>query len=249
MSEIIRFSGVSLGYGRRLVLEDVNFVLGKGEKLGIVGPNGGGKTTLLRAILGILKPKRGKAEWPGPARPRIGYVPQRQRLEELFPLTAFEIAMMGRCREIGLLSRPSAKDADAVNGALDTVGLAESARSFYRDLSGGQKQRCLIARAISGGPELLVLDEPTADMDIEGESRILELVSALGSERGLTVIIVSHALNVIINHVERVAVVQDGAFRLFAVDELLREETLAKVYGVSLSVCTVEGRRFVVPRN
>jgi ABC-type Mn2+/Zn2+ transport system ATPase subunit len=250
VNDLIEFKNVSLGYGRHTVLEGVDLTVRSGERLGIVGPNGSGKTTLLRAMLGSLSPTAGKILRPGAGkRFQIGYVPQRQNMDEIFPLTVHEIVLMGRYRKIGLLRLPGGKDREAVHEALKTVGISKLSGELYRNLSGGQKQRCLIARAIVGDPALLVLDEPTADMDIAGEKMILDLIGKLHSERSLPVVMVSHVLNVILNHVDGIAVIREGRVRKFTVEELLSDKTLTEVYGIDLAVCEVDGKRIVMPRE
>ncbi len=250
MTALIEFKNVSLGYGRLRVLQGVDLTVRSDERLGIVGPNGSGKTTLLRAMLGSLKPRAGEILRPGAGRGfHIGYVPQRQGMDELFPLTVHEIVLMGRYRQIGLLRRPRPEDRDAVLEALETVGIPELAGELYRNLSGGQKQRCLIARAIVGDPGLLILDEPTADMDVAGEKIIMDLIGSLHVEHRLPIVMVSHMLNVVLNHVDGIAVVREGGLSMFTTQELLSDGVLAKVYGVDLIVCEVDGKRIVMPRE
>jgi ABC-type Mn2+/Zn2+ transport system ATPase subunit len=242
--ELIVFEHADLGYGRRKVISDLNLTLHAGDYLGIVGPNGCGKTTMLKAMLGILNPLRGRVHRdPGM---RFGYVPQRQFIDEAYPLTAGEVATMGRYPLMGVFSRPSKADKEFVVECLEHVGIADLADRSYRELSGGQKQRTLIARALAAQPGVLILDEPTNDMDIGSEHAIMELLTKLREEDGITIAIVSHLLNVLVNFVEDFALI-DGGLRLMgrAVD-VLTPKNLTEVYGVPVEVAKVRGKKVVL---
>ncbi|MCS6859769.1 MAG: ABC transporter ATP-binding protein [Abditibacteriales bacterium] len=240
---LITFSHADLGY-RRPVLRDVNVTVSEGDFLGIVGPNGSGKTTLLRAALGTLQPLSGTVTRRNGI--RFGYVPQRQVVDEMFPLSVLDIVLMGRYRHIGLCRRPSRADRDYALACLDNVGIADLAQRAYQELSGGQKQRALLARALAAQPTVLVLDEPTTDMDIPSERSIMELVSRLSSERHLTVLIVSHLLHVIVNYANRIAFVGEGQVIVQDTAEAIRPENLSRLYGIEVFVGEIEGRKFVL---
>ncbi len=247
MTALIAFDGVSLGYGRRAVLTDLSFEIPEGDFLGLVGPNGAGKTTILRAILGSLSPMSGaitRAEGL-----RFGYVPQRDQVDYNFPLKVLDVVLMGRYDRIGLARRPAARDRELALAALDHVGIAQLANEALSALSGGQRQRALIARALVGKPNLLVLDEPTNGMDLLSTTQILGLVRELHERDGLTVLMVSHALNEVANYVRRIALVQEGAFRVGAVDEVLTEETLGEMYGIPVEVDISGDHRTVFVRR
>src|ERR1041385_3074648 len=173
--KLIEFNHTDLGYGRNVVLRDIHFDIEQGDFLGIVGPNGAGKTTLLKAILGLLKPLSGQVSVDAGGL-RIGYVPQRESVDTLFPLTVMDIVLMGRYSRLGPFSRPGKMDHDLAMKALEHVGITNLAHRSYPNLSGGQKQRALIARALVGDPNLLILDEPTNGMDLVSERAIMELV-------------------------------------------------------------------------
>ena len=145
--DMLVFENADLGYGRRKILTDLNLVLSEGDFLGIVGPNGTGKTTILKAMLGILKPMSGQVQRNPNA--RFAYVPQRQFIDEVFPLTVMDVALMGRYPLFGVFSKPKQKDRDFVRKCLEHVGISNLANRPYRELSGGQKQRTLIARALA----------------------------------------------------------------------------------------------------
>lgn len=241
---LIAFQAVSLGYGRQSVLQGLDFGIERGDYLGIVGPNGAGKTTLLRALLGVLRPQAGSITRA--AGLVTGYVPQLQTVDELFPLTVEEIVVMGRTGQLGPLRRPGRQDRARAAAALAEVGISDLAGRLYRELSGGQKQRTLMARALAADPGLLVLDEPTNDMDAAGEHATMDLLDRLHDERGLTVVMVSHYLNVVLNHVRRIGLLGDGDFRPAPVSAVLENGYLSKLYGVPLRVVRVDEKMVVV---
>jgi ABC-type Mn2+/Zn2+ transport system ATPase subunit len=244
---LVAFHRATLGYGRRAVLTGLTFDIPEGDFLGLVGPNGAGKTTILRAILGTLTPSAGSVVVaPGL---RFGYVPQRDAVEYNFPLKVVDVVMMGRYDRIGLGRRPTAADRKRALEALEHVGIADLADRGINALSGGQKQRMLIARALVGEPNILVLDEPTNGMDLVATTQILGLVRQLHEDDRLTVLMVSHALNEVANYVERIALVLEGAFRIGRADEIMTEETLSEMYGIPVDVESVNGHRIVVARR
>ncbi len=265
MSDLIRFDNVTLGYRQRVVLRDLNFSIRTGEFFGIVGANGSGKTTILRALLGILRPLRGgvlvqiesgqydalpEGGWcdltTTPGALRFGYVPQRGFLDEVFPLSARDVVAMGRYGLLGLLEWPGQRDRQLVAEALAHVGLSELAGQRFGDLSGGQKQRVLIARALASEARVLVLDEPTDGMDLEGQRGIMDLIARLQAEMGVTVVYVTHRLNELGNAAQRLLLLHEGAVRIGPVEEILTPAVLEQVYGVSVRVETFDGKRVVL---
>jgi ABC-type Mn2+/Zn2+ transport system ATPase subunit len=247
MTSLVAFDRASLGYGRRTVLSELTFTIGEGDFLGLVGPNGAGKTTVLRALLGTLKPLSGTVtRSPGL---RFGYVPQRDQVDYGFPLRVLDVVLMGRYDRIGLGRRPGADDRRRAMAALEHVGIPELADRPLKDLSGGQKQRTLIARALVGEPNVLVLDEPTNGMDLVSTTQILGLVRELHERDRLTVIMVSHALNEVANYVERIALVVGGGFRIGSVDEIMTVPVLTEMYGIPVEVDSFNGHRIVLARR
>jgi ABC-type Mn2+/Zn2+ transport system ATPase subunit len=239
----IKFSDVTLGYGARPVLSALTFSICEGDLLGLVGPNGAGKTTILRCILGTLQPRQGTVvRAPGL---RFGYVPQRSTLDYGWPLDTITVVAMGAYDRIGLLRRPGSRDRAAAHTALEQVGMAHLAERRFASLSGGQKQRVLIARALVGRPTVLVLDEPTDGMDLVSTTSILALVRRLHETERLTVIVVSHQLNEVANYVRRLALVTEGKFQIGATEEILTEDNLSDLYGISVEVDEVGGKRLV----
>jgi len=247
MAELVSFDGATLGYGRRVVLSDLSFSIAEGDFLGMVGPNGAGKTTILRAILGTLKPLHGTVTHTPNI--RFGYVPQRDQVDYNFPLTVVDVVLMGRYDRIGLGRRPGARDRDLACKALEHVGILDLADQSLNLLSGGQKQRTLIARALVGDPNVLVLDEPTSGMDLVSTTQILGLVRELHDRNNLTVLMVSHALNEVANYVERIALVMNGGFRIGPVDEVMTQPVLSAMYGIPVDVDSFNGHRIVVARR
>lgn len=247
MSDLVRFDHVAVGYGRHPVLRDLSFAIPDGDFLGLVGPNGSGKTTILRTILQTLEPLAGSV-WRADGL-RFGYVPQRDQVDYGFPLTALEVVLMGRYDRMGLGRRPTAQDREHAAAALAQVGIADLAGQHLRSMSGGQRQRTLIARALVGEPNVLVLDEPTSGMDLVSSTQILGFVRDLHERSGLTVIMVSHALNEVANYVQRIALVVPGGLRIGTVDEIMSESVLREVYGIPVEVSAFEGHRVVIARR
>lgn len=240
---LVALQGATLGYGRRAILSGVSLSIAPKDYCALVGPNGGGKTTLLRTLLGTLPPLAGERVAPRPL--RIGYVPQRDLLDPIWPLSAFDVALMGRAANLGLGRRPQEEDRAAVAAALERVGMTEVAERRYGDLSGGQRQRVLIARALAGDPELLALDEPTNGMDPAAELSTMEVIDALHAGNGLAVVLVSHRLETVAAHARSLAFVDKdrSLFEIGPVDRMLQPEELATLYGRPVSLGPVAAAR------
>jgi ABC-type Mn2+/Zn2+ transport system ATPase subunit len=247
MTALVSFRDAALGYGRQAVLRGFTLDILEHDFLGIVGPNGAGKTTILRTFLGSLKPLGGTVTIaPGL---RYGYVPQRDPVDTLFPLRVLEVVLMGRYDRIGLGRRPTTADRELARAALDRVGIAHLADRPLTSLSGGQRQRTLIARALVGEPNVLILDEPTNGMDLVATTQILGLVRDLHERTGLTVVMVSHALNEVANYVERIALVHEGGYVVGAVEEVMTQESLSAMYGIPVEVSSFGGHRIVLAKR
>lgn len=254
-SPLISCKGLSLGYkGGPEVIHSVDLEVRQGDFLAILGPNGCGKTTLLLAMLGLLSPREGQITWFGPQGDgtndplivRPGYVPQRHSLSALYPFTAYEVVLMGRFGRMGPVRRPSANDRDAAHQALDEAGLADLANHPFRDLSGGQKQRTLLARALCSEPSLLILDEPTNDLDLAGEAAVMGLVLDLQRAGRCTVVFVSHLMHVVAAYARRVAIMADGQLEVGDASHMLTPEHLTRLYGTKVLVTALEDGRPVV---
>ena len=248
MKPIIEFRDATLGYGRKVVLRAINLAVQPGEYFGMVGPNGAGKTTIIRAILGTLTPLAGEVNIRNAegATPRLGYVPQRDKIDSVLPYSVEEVVMMGRYRQIGLLRRPGPADVEAVVGSLRHADIEDLRKRVFIDLSGGQKQRVLIARALAARPEILILDEPTNGMDLSSRASILALIHRLHEEERLTVIMVSHLLDDVANHVRRLAIVDRNFFQVGDVTDVLTETNLSRLYQMEVKVAELEGGKVIL---
>ena len=248
MDALVQFRNVTLGYGEKIVLREVNFTIYRGDYFGLVGPNGAGKTTLLRAILGTLKPLAGKVSLTSPSSGpvRFGYVPQRDTVDYVMPYTVNEVVMMGRYRQMGLFHTPGMEDHKAVQNSLRHVDIEELCDLSFKDLSGGQKQRALIARALASEPAVLILDEPTNGMDLSSRKSILDLIQRLHSEGELTVVMVSHLLDDVANYVQRIAIVEREYFQVGDVDKVLTAENLSAMYKMPVQVTHIGEKKVIL---
>jgi len=206
---IVFLNNVSFAYENLQVLEEVELAIEKNDFVWVVGPNGGGKTTLMKLILGILSPDTGRirvfGKSPRQARSRIGYMPQTVHVDPLFPATVLDVALMGRLGNGARFGFYRKKDRTAAEKALDEVGLLKLKKEAYSSLSGGQQRRLLIARALACEPELLILDEPTANLDLVVEKDLFKLLRKLNES--LTIIMVSHDPAIVSEFVQRVVCV------------------------------------------
>lgn len=245
---IVRIRGASFRYGARAVLERIDLDLREGEFLAVVGPNGSGKSTLLKGILGLLPPTGGRVEIRGGRKGvRFGYVPQREAVDAAFPVTAFEVVAMSRATLCGPLRWPGREGRRKALGALEHVGVAGLADRLFRDLSGGQQQRVLIARALALEPHVLLLDEPTNGMDLESGHALMELVAGFHRDERLTVVLVSHDLNIVVNYASSLVLIDRARFLAGPMESVLTEAQLRSVYGTDVRIAAVEGRKVVVP--
>lgn len=241
---ILRFDNVTLGYRRRVVLEKLSFHICRGEFLGIVGPNGSGKTTILRAILGLLRPQAGQISRTGTG--IIGYVPQRENIDTIVPVSAMEVALMGRAPRLGPLARLHPIDREKAHQSLAVTGVAHLASLPFRELSGGQQQRVLIARALASDPDLIVLDEPTNGMDLASEHAIVKLLTSLHRERGLTVLLVTHLLPIVLNAATSILLIDSGKILYGEACEVLEEKKLTELYQIPVRLVEAGGIRTLV---
>lgn len=206
---VVSLKGVWVALGGQMVLENLNLAIQPGSFSAIIGPNGAGKTTLLRLLMGLVRPERGEirifgkpAHRLGPARHWIGYVPQRSDFNRWFPVSVFDVVMMGRCACRGLWRRPTREDREAVEQSLRSVGLWELRHRPIGQLSGGQQQRVFLARGLCGHTRLLLLDEPNAGLDGPSQQEFYNLLKHLQVSLGITVVVVSHDLAVISHYAD-----------------------------------------------
>ena len=212
---VVRLSGVSIGYGERAVVRDADLTVVDGEVVAIMGPNGSGKTTLVRGLLGLATVLGGDVELLGRPlrtrqdRARVGYVPQRHTVGGTVASTVREVVASGRLPRLGWHGRLRAHDREVVEKAIEAVDLAPLAGNDIAELSGGQQRRALIARALAAEPEVLVMDEPTAGVDLASQQALARTVGRL-TARGVTMLIVTHEVGPLVHVVTRALVVNDG---------------------------------------
>ena len=245
-ASLVELAAVEVGYHGHAVLPPVNLAVAAGAAIGIVGPNGSGKTTLVRTLLGLLAARARRGQVSPGRRPRFGYVPQRASVDVSFPLTAYEVALMGRYGLTRRGRRPGATDVERTRQALVDVDALELAPRPFHALSGGQRQRVLVARALASEPEILVLDEPTTGLDLPAEHAMLLLVRSF-TERGIAIILISHQLGAVADHVEELVVVAglDHPVAVGARKELLTSERLSRIYERPIAVRIVEGHSVI----
>jgi iron complex transport system ATP-binding protein len=243
------------GYGKRAVAKNINFTAGPGEVVSILGANGVGKTTLFKTMLGHLALLGGQILLHGrdigalSRRDRaqlIGYVPQSHTPP--FPFKAVDVVVMGRTAHISLFSAPSAKDRGIAEAALETVGVSHLRDRVYTEISGGERQLILIARALAQQPKILIMDEPTANLDFGNQVKMLKLINGL-AEGGLTVIMTTHIPDHTFLCSSKVALIKNGdEFLTGPAGQIITRSALRDIYGIEISVETipVEGREATV---
>jgi ABC-type Mn2+/Zn2+ transport system ATPase subunit len=231
---IVRTAGLRLGYGRRTVLTHVDFQMRLGEFWFFLGPNGEGKTTMLRALLGMVRPRAGQL-WIHPElgqRQRIGFVPQRCDINPTLPTTVREFVLLGL---VGI-DTDRREGAVRLAWALETVGLGGLEGKDYWLLSGGQRQRALVARALVRRPSLLMLDEPTNGLDLAAEDAFLRCLAELNRTQQQTLLLVTHNLALAARYATHIALFHAGAVRSGPRQEVLTCDTLERIYGVAVEI-------------
>ena len=210
----IEMVNCSFSFNRAPVLRDVNVRVEHGDFVAIIGPNGGGKTTLVKLMLGLLKPDTGTVRLlgddPEKTRRRVGYMPQYSTGEKGFPITVMDVTLLGRIGHTRVGCRFSRKDREAARRALELVGMEGLGNKRIGDLSGGQVQRTLLARALVSDPEVLFLDEPMASIDIDGQTMLFDLLGRLNKE--MTILFVTHDVGLLSRYVKSVICVNETVF-------------------------------------
>lgn len=244
---MIGLQDAAVAFGSRTLFSGISFTLPVGRSMAILGPNGRGKTTLLRALLGFQPLARGSRQAP----PVSGYVPQHGASQAR--LTGLEVVVMGRAARLGLFGQPGLADRDAALLALEEVGAGHLAELRYDRLSGGQRQMVLIARALATGSPALLFDEPTSALDLGNQSRTLELLNALRLRRDKAILFTTHDPNHALAAADDVLLMMPGGGEIHGpVDEMIEPEKLGQLYGVPMRWVSVAGpegeaRRAILP--
>ncbi len=235
--KIVSIKGLWICRAEHAVLENINLELVAGDFLGLIGPNGGGKSTLLKAMLGLIKPDRGSIALfglhPAAARSRVGYMPQKTVFDQSFPINVLDVVLMGRYSRKGLMHRYDSVDRQAALKALEAVGMQDRAMREIGALSGGEQQRVFVARSLVSDPELLLLDEPTAGVDSAQQTEFYDLLCHLNRDLRIAIVLVSHDVTAISKYVSKIACLNQ---RLYYHDSKeLSNDDIEKAYG-----CPVE---------
>ncbi len=239
---VLEVQEVSVSFGSRRVLDDVSFSVRSGELVGMIGANGAGKTTAFRVVLGLLAPDSGVVLRPR----RIGYVPQKVAIDPDTPVRARDLVSLGIDGERFGIRLPSRARRQRVEEMLDAVGAGTFADARVGTLSGGELQRVLIAHALAGQPDLLVMDEPLANLDIKSGHEIVELVARLTADRGLAVLLSAHDMNALLPHMDRVVYLADGRAVSGTTAEVVRSDVLSSLYRYPVRVLDVDGTVVIV---
>ncbi|MGI6308945.1 MAG: metal ABC transporter ATP-binding protein [Dethiobacteria bacterium] len=234
---VVETRGLSVYLGGELVLKDINTEIAAGEMVGVIGPNGAGKTTFLRVLLGLVKPAAGEVkifghspDTLGKIRDKIGYMPQRLLHDRHFPLSVRDVVMMGMVSSTTLGRSFSRLQQEKARQCLEKVGLLELQDKLFAELSGGQQQRVFLARALSKKPDLLLLDEPNAGLDLPAQNRFFALLQELQQALGLTVVMVSHDLTLIARHAQKLICINRTMHIHGTPVEVLNSPCLEKAY-------------------
>jgi iron complex transport system ATP-binding protein len=253
---VITLSSVGFAYGDRPILDDLSLTIPRGQLLGVIGPNGAGKSTFVRLLLGLLAPTRGQVTLDGVSvseipraafARRVAAVTQEEALE--FPFTALEVVLLGRFAHLRGLGFEDGPDLAAARAAMAATGVGDLADRPLHTLSGGERKRVLLARALAQGPELLVLDEPVAALDIHHQIAIFELLNER-HRAGVTVVVVVHDLNLAAAYCDRLLLLpRTGAPSAGTVEEILTYERVRDTFGVEVyvGINEVTGARFLLP--
>jgi iron complex transport system ATP-binding protein len=240
---MLEVQNLTCGYAGKSLVENVNFRISNGETLVLLGPNGIGKTTLFKTMLGLIPKINGEVLMDGSPldmKPdstdmrRIAYVPQEH--ESAFAFTVVEIVLMGRTAKMQPFATPSSADKDAVRNTLRTLGLDYLQDCFYTEISGGERQMVLIARALVQEPDVLVMDEPAASLDLGNQAKLLRIVRDLSRDRDLSVLMTSHNPDHALAIADKVLLLRKGGFVHGTADEILNGELLSEAYGTEIEI-------------
>ncbi len=249
---LVELQDVTFGYGAAPVLEKIDLHLHSGQFAALVGPSGAGKTSLLKLILGSLRPTRGEIRIDGRAlngrpAPQVGYVPQLETVDWNFPVTVAQVVLMGRTRQSGWWPWPTKADRRVLATLLDSLEIGQLAERHIRDLSGGQQQRVFLARALIAKPDLLVLDEPTTGVDMRTAENVLHMLAGL-NRQGMTILMTTHDLNAAAAHVPWVVCLNRRIIAQGRPEDVFNVATLNETYQADMLVIHQDGLLLVQQR-
>lgn len=242
---VVELSHVTSDYGNSPAIQDVSLKLWQGQFVAVVGPNGGGKTTLLRTILGMLRPSEGKVrlrgmELEGAALEKIGYVPQLETIDWNFPITVEEVILMGLFRKSHWLRRTRREDQEKLERVMERLNLTGLGNRHIRELSGGQQQAVFLGRALLGEPELILLDEPTAGLDIRSRDYVIHFLHEI-NHQGVAIVITAHDLNWVAAHLPWVICLNRRVIAEGSPQEVLTSSVLRETYRGEIVVFQHDG--------
>jgi ABC-type Mn2+/Zn2+ transport system ATPase subunit len=233
---LLSLEHVAVGYGRQIVLPDINLSLRHGSFTGLLGANGSGKSTLIKTILGIIPPLGGRVQFGSvQGRPHVlGYVPQRDSLDPIYLLSSFEVVLMGTCGRVRAGHRISSTEKEWAHQCLGETGADSLSQKLFSQLSGGQKQRVLIARALATKPDFLLLDEPTSGIDAAARQAVMDVLRRIHEQQQLTILMASHDLPVVRAHVQHVIWLHHGNVLQGPVGELLTPQKIEEILDLEM---------------
>jgi len=239
VSPVFEVKNLFYSAGNQSILEDISLTILPGDYCAIIGPNGGGKTTLIRILLGLQKPTRGTLKLFGQDLKqfkrwyKVGYVPQRSaQLDQNFPATVLEVVKMGRIAKQGLFQRYTKEDYAAIENAMIKMDVSKIQNKLVGELSGGQRQRVMIARALASKPEVLILDEPNTGVDVVSQQRFYRLLKELNREEKMTIIFITHDIGVIADDIGRLFTVNQTLLTCNDPKEAISCEDMSALYGI-----------------
>lgn len=246
---LIEIQNCTVSYHRKPAIRSINLRLHDSGIIGIIGPNGAGKSTLLKAILGLVPIEHGSVKVFGEpvdkVRQQISYVPQKEIIDWDFPVTVYDVVMMGRYAHLGVIERPGAKDREIVDAAIDKVSMHEYKNQQIGNLSGGQQQRVFLARALAQESDILLLDEPFVGVDAATEHAIIDLMHTLNDE-GKMVIVVNHDLGKVQEYFQYLIMINQWLIAYGPTREVFTPELLSRTYGGRLTILQKTERLFGV---
>lgn len=247
---ILSLTDISMWFDKRCVLNNVNVEVYPGEFIGLIGPNGAGKSTLLKIIVGLLAPTQGRihilGQAPGRGNRSVGYVPQKLFLDRSIPLRGRDLVALGLDGNKWGIPLRSKEQKQRIDDMLKAVDAYQFADAPVGQLSGGEQQRLFLAQALLTDPRLLLLDEPLSNLDIKSAYEVVQLVSRIGREKGVAIILVAHDMNPLLNVMDRVLYLADGKAVMGSVEDVFRNDVLSQLYGYPVEVLHVNGRIMVV---